>query len=438
MKNRKGCLIKRGEVWYAAWKVGGKQFVKSTGLRDRRDAEVELKKMMEPFASGDEVRTLQNLAGVIEGRKKEIANLEELANPPLSIADAWTAYLEAPSRPDSGESTLAQYEAEFNRFERWAGKAVAGITLLRDVTPQHATAYAQDLSKANVSVSTFNQHIGFLRLLWRVLQEKARLAGNPWEKVQRKRLVAHSRRELTIEELRRVCHGAEGELRLLFAIGIYTGLRLGDCVTLRWCEVDLKRSMIRRIPMKTARRKGNMVVIPIHAILQTMLEESDKRGEYVLPDMFQEYTHDDSSLPKKIQAHFLAHNIRTHKPGTGFITKTAEDGSVKQVSTGKRGVVEVGFHSLRHTFVSLCREANAPLAVVEAIVGHSNPAMTRHYTHVSEAAAGAAVASLPSILSDAVAALPAATRDPLPAWARQRLAAMTGETWQAIRDEVLA
>jgi hypothetical protein len=76
-----------------------------------------------------------------------------------------------------------------------------------------------------------------------------------------------------------------------------------------------------------------------------------------------------------------------HKPGTG--------------TNGKRAVVEVGFHSLRHTFVSLCRESNAPLAVVESIVGHSNPAMTRHYTHVGELAAGRAVAALPAVIGDA-------------------------------------
>lgn len=46
----------------------------------------------------------------------------------------------------------------------------------------------------------------------------------------------------------------------------------------------------------------------------------------------------------------------------------------------------------------MCRETNAPLAVVEAIVGHSNPAMTRHYTHVSELAAGHAVAALPAVM----------------------------------------
>ena len=88
-----------------------------------------------------------------------------------------------------------------------------------------------------------------------------------------------------------------------------------------------------------------------------------------------------------VQKHFKACGITLHKPGTG--------------TDGKRAVIEVGFHSLRHTFVSLCRESNAPLAVVECIVGHSNPAMTRHYTHVGELAAGRAVAALPAVIGDA-------------------------------------
>jgi len=87
-----------------------------------------------------------------------------------------------------------------------------------------------------------------------------------------------------------------------------------------------------------------------------------------------------------VQNHFKACGITLHKPGTG--------------KDGKRAVIEVGFHSLRHTFVSLCRESNAPLAVVESIVGHSSPAMTRHYTHVGELAAGVAVRALPSVVGD--------------------------------------
>ena len=94
---------------------------------------------------------------------------------------------------------------------------------------------------------------------------------------------------------------------------------------------------------------------------------------------------DDSAVAKEIRRFLINCGIQVHKDDTGKGTST-------------RAVVEVGFHSLRHSFVSLCRQANAPLAVVEAIVGHSNPAMTRHYTHISETAAAGAVAALPTLL----------------------------------------
>ena len=45
-------------------------------------------------------------------------------------------------------------------------------------------------------------------------------------------------------------------------------------------------------------------------------------------------------------------------------------GRTKKEYTGKRAVVEVGFHSLRHTFVSLQAESGTPQTVVQAIVGH--------------------------------------------------------------------
>jgi hypothetical protein len=122
---------------------------------------------------------------------------------------------------------------------------------------------------------------------------------------------------------------------------------------------------------------------------------AEKRGEYVLPETAATYFRNRRALIKGIQRHFLQCGIRTHAPTNG-----------NKDDHRKLAVVEVGFHSLRHTFVSLCRESNAPLAVVESIVGHSSPAMTRHYTHVGELAAGRAVAALPSVMGEAVKAEP--------------------------------
>jgi integrase len=315
------------------------------------------------------------------------------------------------------------------------------VKALRDVTPDMAGEYIVHLGSEGKSPNTINKYLNLLTLVFRVLKDKARLTVNPWEGIQRKTLVTHGRRELTIEELRRVCAAADGELRLLLALGLYTGLRLGDCATLRWGEVDLIRGRITRIPNKTGRRNPHPVIVPIHASLRAILEEtpSSKRHGYVLPESAEIYARRSDTLTDRVQRLFEACEITTHKPGTGFEIQIGEDGKKTKVSTGNRASVEVGFHSLRHSFVSLCRASDVPLSVVESIVGHSNPSMTRHYTHTGDAAALAAVSSLPSLKAEDTKALPPAQSPRLidASMVSERLQAMTTKTWKTIRDELL-
>jgi len=400
MKRRTGYLFKRGNNFYVSWKVNGKLFMKA--LRDdngqpitaKREAEIARDKFMLPITTGDEAAVLGSIAGRLEGRKAELAKWEAKKNPPLAIGQTWSEFLASPNRPDSGASTLRQYEFQWQAFADWMLKKHADKLSLNDVTREIAENYASNMNHGCFSPSTYNKHLNLLTLVFRVVKHKAKLTSNPWEDIQRKRIVANSRRELTIDELRKICQTATGELQTLLALGIYSGLRLGDCATLRWGEVDLPRKMIRRIPNKTARRNPKPVIVPIHPILNDMLATTplDQRREYVLPEMAALYSHNICTVTDKVQGHFKACGITLHKPGTG--------------KEGKRAVIEVGFHSLRHTFVSLCRESNAPLAVVESIVGHSNPSMTRHYTHVGELAAGRAVALLPSVMSEATSVQP--------------------------------
>ena len=395
MKKTTGHLFRRGDNFYVFWRFKGKAFKKAlrdengNAITNKREAEKAKDKLLAPFANASEVDVLESIAGKIEGRKAELAKWNDEKNPPLAIGQAWSGFLASPNRPDSGASTLRQYEFQWQAFADWMKAKHADAPTVRDVTKEIAEEYASRMNHGKFSPSTYNKHLNLLTLVFRVVKHKAKLAGNPWEDIQRKRMVTNSRRELTIDELRKVCQTATGELQTLLALGIYSGLRLGDCATLRWGEVDLPRAMIRRIPNKTARRNSKPVIVPIHPILRDMLAATplDQRREYVLPEMAALYTHSICAVTDKVQGHFKACGITLHKPGTG--------------KDDKRAVIEVGFHSLRHTFVSLCRESNAPLAVVESIVGHSNPSMTRHYTHVGELAAGRAVALLPSVMSEA-------------------------------------
>jgi integrase len=433
-KHRTGHLFKRGKNFYVRWAVNGKIFSKA--LRDEsgnpitthRDAEEAQTKVMATFVVADEATALESIAAKLEGRRAELVRLEDGQNPPLTIMRAWHEYLDAPNRPDSGESTLRQYEFQFAAFAEWMKAKHGEAATLRDVTKDIAETYASQMNHGRLSASTYNKHLNLLTLVFRVLKHKAKLTHNPWEEIQRKRIVSQSRRELTIDELKKVCLAATGELRTLLALGLYSGLRLGDCATLRWGEVDLPRGMIRRIPNKTARRNPKPVIVPIHPVLRDVLSltPAAERGDYVLPEIAALYNRRTDLVTDLVQQHFKSCGLKPHKPGTG--------------TEGKRAVVEVGFHSLRHSFVSLCRESNAPLAVVQSIVGHSSPAMTRHYTHVGELAAGRAVALLPTVIGDEKAqcdSTPTALEDIL--FKAHRLAkGMNASNWRLKQAKLLA
>lgn len=431
-------LLKRGNNYYCSWRQDGKLITRA--LREANgqpittieEARVARDEFMRPFTASTEAKVLEELSARLQGSKAELARLQDEKNPPLTIGQTWSEFLTSPNRPDSGRSTLRQYEFQWQAFADWIIQKHPSVRLLRDVTKAIAEEYAASMNDGKFSPSTYNKHLNLLALVFRVVKRKAKLEHNPWESpkyggfLQRKRAVANGRRELTIEELRKVCQTAAGELRVLLALGVYTGLRLGDCATLRWGETDLQRAVIRRIPNKTARRNPKPVVVPIHPTLQNMLSETpaDKRIEYVLPDIVALYNRRSDMVTDMVQGHFKKCGITLHKPETG--------------KEGKRAVLEVGFHSLRHTFVSLCRESNAPLAVVESIVGHSNPAMTRHYTHVGELAAGRAVALLPSVIGDEKATKPEQDLTAKLEKAKALAKSMTAKNWHKKKSSLLA
>ena len=389
MKHRTGTLIKRHGTYYVRWFQDGKRFVrqltdeKGLPIKTVDEAKAAKTKFMAPFMVSDKVAALESIAAKLGGTSAAVVAADEIANPALKVAAAWDVFQKSPRRPDCGPVTLNGYEGQWKRFAKWMEERIPGAAM-RDVDAATAEAYAANLTSGKVSPNTYNKHLTLLKLVWRILGRTPsyKIGASPWGDIQRRRLSTQSHRELTIEELKRVCGAATGELRILFGIGLYTGLRLADAVTLQWGEVDLVRGIIQRVPRKTARRTGKPVMIPLHNALAAMLAvtpAADRRGP-VMPDLCAEYERARYLATRIIQKHFHDCGIETAGVGDGC-----------------RAPVTVGFHSMRHSFVSLCRAGGAPLSVVEAIVGHSSPAMTRHYTHTGEVAARSAIAMLPGL-----------------------------------------
>lgn len=374
----------------------------------RTEAEKAAARLLKPLTESNKAEQLRLLKNNLKDAEDKAAEAAaELINSRATLAKGWMLFMSCQSRPKSckrlpagstsTKSTVEAYHAYYRRFVEWMKNNHRDILLLSDVTSEHATAFAAAL-QAKTAAGTFNKYRFFLIAFFDALinDGKITLVRNPFSAVERMEGEPNSRRELSLAELQRIVEKAAGDLKLLLLVGACTGLRLGDCCTLQWGEIDMIRQIIRRKPRKTASRTQKVVTIGIPRALQAALDviPQDNRTGYLLPQFAEMYLapNGTTEVTKIIQEHFKSCGIETLAPGTG--AKYHYEGKKKVYDTSRRAVVQVGFHSLRHTWVSLHAMHGTPQAIIQDAAGHANPSMTEHYVHVSPEAARKAAAAL--------------------------------------------
>ena len=366
--------------------IKGKRYSRTTRTTDREKAERFLQRFLAPFGLGEHR---------------------------LPLAEVWNEYIKSPNRNDLAASTLQSKRNVWMHFAKWMEHNYLPVEDLAGVTSDAIAEYLACL-RANLSGTSYNNRVCVLREIFHVLADKAGLDEDPWYGVRLRPDDSHSRRELTTEELKRLLEAARkadrrfqtsgegaastlltsdegvastfGEWHTLFLIGIYTGLRLGDCCKLDWSQINIAQGVIQLMPQKTRRHHGRIVTIPIHPALGEALvgQQADNNKILVGP-----------VLP------MISEWYRTSRwrvsGGLGEIFKAAYITTSIKIEGRKHKTPEATFHSLRHTFVSFAANAGVPLHVVQSIVGHESTAMTRHYYHENLAALKSAVAAIPTL-----------------------------------------
>lgn len=224
------------------------------------------------------------------------------------------------------------------------------------------------------------------------MQKKAGLDENPFHSIGRKVENKVSRKEFSEAQVLEILNSFKNseliledkeEMEVLFHLGAWTGLRLIDCVLMKWENINLERGIIFCVPHKTVRVKKT-VNVPIHPLLREQLNKALdwKSAEYVMPNLAQRYLEHSHCVTAAIAKVFKFVGLE--------INKEIEKGQRR-----KKKANVYGFHSFRHSFVSFCAKSGVPMPVVQSIVGHGNPAITRHYVHIGEGAARQAINALP-------------------------------------------
>ena len=106
MRRTQGRLFKRGGVYLVRWQYDGKDYRKSTGFRNLRKATAAAETILAPFRQKTKVEALAQLQSRVDRETTVMAEIEDATNPPLSIAQAWSAYVESPETLKGWRVTL--------------------------------------------------------------------------------------------------------------------------------------------------------------------------------------------------------------------------------------------------------------------------------------------------------------------------------------------
>jgi integrase len=241
-----------------------------------------------------------------------------------------------------------------------------GRTRLDEITPLTVERYKLLRLKDGLKKSSINREVGLLKSMLSSAVEWKLVERNGATEAKLFRLDEPTdTRVLTYDEESRLlaaCDNAELRLRAphlktIILIALYTGLRRGEILRLRWSDIDFQNKNLIVRKSKTAAGQGRRVNLNVKLLHQLSLVDKKLESEWLFPS------------PQRFQT-------------TGDPAKRLGDvkhGFRKAVKLS--GIPKITFHQLRHTFCSRLADAGVPLPVIQDLAGHSSIMMTRRYTH---------------------------------------------------------
>jgi integrase len=248
-----------------------------------------------------------------------------------------------PSTRDDYDGILRLHvEPHFGQHTKVADVTFADIDALhRKITKSGATYVA------NRTVAVLSKAFSLaIRWGWR--------ETNPAKGIERNKEF-NRRRYLSGEELVRLVkalaeHG-DRQAADVFRLLLLTGARKGEVLSMRWTSIE--DGVWSKLPSSTKQKEHHQVPLSAPAIqlLADIRKRQRPRTEFVFPG--------DGATGHLVEV----------KKSWAAVTKAA-------------GIAGLRIHDLRHSYASQLVSGGASLALVGALLGHSNPLTTNRYAHL--------------------------------------------------------
>jgi site-specific recombinase XerD len=195
------------------------------------------------------------------------------------------------------------------------------------------------------------------------------ISENPFKKIKLPRQIKSNPAFISLEELHRITDVTGVKLlRDIFITAFFTGMRLGEIVSMKWDWIDLNSNvLVIRNDSGFCTKSKKERTIPIHNEVKDILTTYQKNltSQYVF----------------------------TMKPGIkicpDYISRNFKK-SVKMIGLNNN----IHFHSLRHSFASRLVQQGVSLYVVKELLGHESLSTAQIYSHLMHENLASAIRSI--------------------------------------------
>lgn len=387
------CLTRkpRSPFWMAKFRSGdGRIVMRSTKQRDLRLAR-KVADSWEDAARKSRAGELTQAASVKLLNELLERTGERIVT--ISTRDYFAEWLARKTTHGKASSTVKRYQPVLDGFVDFLGGARAAASLA-SVTPMEIDRFRDRELNDGKSASTADFALKVLRAVFAEAHRKGIIPTNPATGVSLLGGATEEREPFTDAQLAELMAVADEDWRGMILFGVHAGLRLTDAADLTWLNLDLAAKTLSYRAKKTAARKQGKekdTVVVLHPDLLKWCESlhaGDKPDAPLFPALHGRKSGSAGGLSNAFAR--LMERAGIHAPL----------GEAKQ-GKGRR-FRALGFHSMRHSFISRLLNLDVLPDVRQALAGHSSDDAHRRYCHLDLATQARAIGKLASIFPPAL------------------------------------
>lgn len=276
------------------------------------------------------------------------------------LANKWFELKKSQVRP----KTYASYKAHVDRLNNYFGDSK-----VKTITTEEVETFASELSAQNIGPATVARCLVILTGILKAGMRWGYLGRNPAEFLKKPKVPVPDMDYLTPEEIAGLIEATDERHKTLIMLSAFTGMRQSEILALRWSDIDFTSGKIyvrqtlqngKFYEPKTDKSK-RAVVIPLSLVEALKVHRARQAVE----------------LEKNPHDLVFTNTVGSPIPSRNLSQRIFEP------ALKRAGLRKVGFHSLRHSYVSVLLDQGADIKFIQNQVGHASAKITLDiYSHM--------------------------------------------------------